>query len=126
MDPLAEAMNTIKVFRNAGKDECNVPASKLIKEVLSIMKGERYIKEFEFVDDGRAGYYTVRGIGPVNECKPIKPRFNIKSDEIEKYEKQYLLSPDFGVMIISTTKGVLTSKEARKHKIGGRLIAYIY
>jgi small subunit ribosomal protein S8 len=126
VDLLADALNIIKVHRKAGKSECKIPASKLITVVLKILQREGYIHEFEFVDDGRSGYYIVKGFGPINDCGVIKPRFPIKKDELVIWEQQYLPSKDFGTLIISTPKGVLTNKELREVKLGGRLIAYIY
>ena len=125
-DLLAEALNTIKVNRRAGKSECKIPASNLIKEVLNILQKEEYIKEFEFFDDGKSGYFVVRGIGPINECGVIKPRYSIKKDEIIEWEQRYLPSKDFGILIISTPLGVMTNKEALEKGTGGKLIAYVY
>lgn len=123
---LADALNIIKVHRKVGKAECKVPASKLITVVLKILQREGYINEFEFVDDGRAGYYLVKGFGPINDCGVIKPRFPIRKDELSDWEQQYLPSKDFGTLIISTSNGIVTNKELREAKIGGRLIAYVY
>ena len=126
MDSLADALNIIKVHRKVGKTECKVPATKLVKVVLKLLQQEGYIKEFEFVDDNRSGYFIVRGFGPINDCGVIKPRFSIKKDELSDWEQQYLPSKDFGALIISTSKGTMTNKELRESKVGGRLIAYVY
>ena len=123
---LADALNIIKVHRKVGKYECKVPASKLIKEVLIIMQREKYIDEFEFVDDGKSGYFVIKGLGPINDCGVISPRFSVKYKELSDQEQQYLPSKDFGILIISTSKGVMTNKEIRDAKIGGKLIAYVY
>ena len=125
-DLLAETLNIMKVHRRGGKDECKVPASKLIGGVLKLLQREEYVKEFEFVDDSKSGYYLVKGLGPINDCGVIKPRFAIKQDEISNVEEQYLPSKDFGVIVISTQKGLVTNKEIRDMKSGGRLIAYVY
>jgi small subunit ribosomal protein S8 len=126
MDSLADALNIIKVHRKVGKAECKVPATKLVKVVLKILQEGGYIREYEFVDDGRSGYYVVRGFGHINDCGVIKPRFSIKKDELSDWEQQYLPSKDFGSLIISTSKGTMTNKEMRDAKVGGRLIAYVY
>lgn len=126
MDLLADALNIIKIHRKAGKPECKVPVSKLITVVLKILQREEYIREFEFVDDGKAGYYLIKGFGAINDCGVIKPRFSIRKDELPDWEQQYLPSKDFGTLIVSTSKGIMTNRELREAKIGGRLIAYIY
>lgn len=102
------------------------PASKLIETILKMLQREGYVKEFEFVDDGRAGYFIIRDFGPINEANVIKPRFALKADELPKWEAQYLPSKDFGILIISTPKGMMTNKELREAGIGGRAIAYVY
>ncbi|MEM2974109.1 MAG: 30S ribosomal protein S8 [Candidatus Micrarchaeia archaeon] len=126
VDLLADALNIIKVMRNSGRDECKIPASKMIGAVLQILQKEEYIKEFEFVDDGKSGFYLVKGIGAINECGVIKPRFAVKYVDITKAEEQYLPSKDFGILIVSTPKGIVTNQKLREMKSGGRLIAYFY
>ena len=126
MDILANALNVIRVHKNAGKDECKIVASKFTGEVLKIMQKEGYIKEFDPVSEGPADYFVVKGIGPINYCGVIKPRFPIKFSEIGSAEERYLPSKDFGILIITTPKGMVTNKDIRSLKTGGRLVAYIY
>jgi small subunit ribosomal protein S8 len=126
MDILANALNVIRVHKNAGKNECKVVASKFTGEVLNILKREGYIGEFKEVKEGPTRYFIIKGIGPINYCGVIKPRFPVKYSEIGKIEDQYLPSKDFGIIIITTPKGVVTNKEIRSLKIGGRLVAYVY
>ncbi len=126
VDLLADALNVIKVHRRVGKNECKVPASKLVEAVLHIFQKEKYIGEFEFVDDGKSGYFVIRSLGPINECRVIKPRRFVKCPELIEQQKGYLPSKNFGVLILSTSNGVMTGKEAIKSNLGGRLLAYIY
>jgi small subunit ribosomal protein S8 len=65
-------------------------------------------------------------IGDLWECKAIKPRFTVDKTTIEKYRRRYLPSRNFGTMILSTNKGLMTHEEAFEEKIGGCLIAYFY
>lgn len=65
-------------------------------------------------------------IGKLNECKAIRPRFYVTVKEIEKYVRRYLPARDFGYVIISTNKGLLTHNEAIEKNIGGSLIAYFF
>lgn len=126
MDLLEQAINIIKVHRRVGKEECKVPASKVIAAVLKIMQREEYLKEFEFVDDGKSGYFLVRGIGAINDCGVITPRFAVKIGDLIDWEQRYLPSKEFGVLIISTPKGMMTNSDARALGVGGRLLAYVY
>jgi len=127
LDPLADALSSIMNHEMAGKKTVIVkPASKLIGEVLKIMLQEGYIVEFEYIDDGRAGKFRVQLLGRINKCGVIKPRFSVKRKDYEKWEKKFLPAHDIGILIVSTSQGVMTHKEAIKRGIGGRLLAYVY
>lgn len=126
-DPLSDALNTIKTHELVGGRECRIkPASKLIREVLRIFQSNNYIGDFEIVDDGGSGSFKVKLLGRINDCKTIKPRFAVKNQEWNKWEQRYIPSRDFGFLIVSTSRGIMTNFEAKKNKIGGRLIAYVY
>ena len=127
LDPLADAMSIIKNAESVGKPECIIhPASKLIGRTLKVMADRGYIGEFEFVDDGKSGMFRVKLLGRINRCGVIKPRFATKSIELEKWEKRYLPARNFGVLILSTSKGVMAHSGARAQSIGGQLLAYVY
>ena len=126
-DPLADAMSLIKNAERSGKQECIIqPSSKLIGRVLKIMQENNYIGQFEYVEDGRAGLFKVRLIGNINDCGVIKPRYSVKRTELEKFEARYLPAQDFGVLILTTTQGVLSHNTARDLKTGGKLLAFVY
>jgi small subunit ribosomal protein S8 len=127
MDPLANAMSAIRSYERARKREIIIaPASKLIGHVLRVMQQEGFIGEFEFIDDGKAGKFRIQLLGKINDCGVIKPRHSVKHDEYEKWEKRYLPAAGFGVLIVSTPKGVMPHKKALEHGLGGRLIAFAY
>lgn len=127
MDTLANGLTAIENNELRNKNECVIsPASKLLGRVLRIMQLNGYIGEFEFVDDGRSGKFKVQLLGRVNKCGAVKPRFAVKSNKYETWEKTYLPSRDVGIIIVSTPKGVLSHKEAKEKKIGGRLLAFVY
>jgi small subunit ribosomal protein S8 len=127
MDTLANGLITIMNNELRNKRECVIsPASKLLGRVLRIMQLNGYIGEFEFVDDGRSGKFKVQLLGRINKCGAIKPRFAVRVDEFEEWEKKFLPSRDVGILIISTSKGVLSHKEAKEKRLGGRLTAFVY
>ncbi|WP_297436786.1 30S ribosomal protein S8 [Thermococcus sp.] len=127
LDPLANALSHITNSERVGKNEVYLkPASKLMGEVLRVMQENGYIGEFEFIDDGRAGIYRVQLIGKINKTGAIKPRFPVKATEYETWEKRFLPAFEFGILIVSTSQGVMAHKEAIEKGIGGRLIAYVY
>lgn len=126
-DPLAIALTNIFNAERVGKSEAIIkPSSKLIKNVLDVMKKYNYIEKYELIDDGKAGLIKVTCVGKINKCGVIRPRFSVRIEEFEKFEKRYLLAKDFGILIVSTTKGLLTNNEAKEKNLGGRLIAFIY
>jgi small subunit ribosomal protein S8 len=127
MDTLANGLTTIINNEMRNKHECIVsPASKLLGRVLRIMQLNGYLGEFEFVDDGRSGKFKIQLLGRINKCGAIRPRFSVGVDGLEEWEKKFLPSKEVGILVISTSKGVLSHKEAKEKSIGGRLIAFVY
>lgn len=127
LDPLADALSTIKNAESIGKPSCTIkPASKLIGNVLKVMKDRGYLGEFEFVDDGKAGVYNLELVGRINKCGAIKPRYSVKVTDFEKWEKQFLPAKNFGTLILTTSNGVISQYEARENDVGGQLLAYVY
>ena len=127
MDPLANCLSNIINHERIGRTEVIVePASKIIAEILRIMQKAGYIGEFEFIDDGRAGKFRIQLLGRINATGVIKPRYPVNYRGFEKWEKQFLPARAFGFLVVSTSKGMMSHKEAIDLNIGGRLIAYIY
>lgn len=127
MDVLANGLTTIFNSEMRNKRECVIsPASKLLGKVLRVMQLHGYIGEFEFIDDGRSGKFKVQLLGRINKCGAIKPRFPVSVDEIEDWEKKFLPSRDMGILIVSTSQGVMSHREAKTKGIGGRLLAFVY
>ncbi len=126
-DPLNDALSIINNAERSGKLKCEVePASKLIGRVLKVMQENGYIESFEYVENSRGGLFNVTLLGNINKCQVIKPRWTLKTDEIEDYESRYLPAQDFGVLIITTNKGVLSNTDAKVEGVGGKLLAYVY
>lgn len=126
-DPLNDAMSTIKNAATVGKSECVIhPSSKLIGRVLKVMQEYGYINQFEFVEDGKAGIFKVRMQGRINDCGVIKPRYSVQKNDLDKFESRYLPAQDFGVLILTTTAGVISHAKAKELGIGGKLLAYVY
>ncbi|MEM2105621.1 MAG: 30S ribosomal protein S8 [Candidatus Bathyarchaeia archaeon] len=127
MDTVSNGLTAILNNEARNKRECVIsPASKLLGRVLRIMQLNGYIGEFEFIDDGRSGKFKVQLLGRINKCGAIRPRFSVRVDEIEDWEKKFLPSRDVGILVISTSKGVMSHKEAKEKHLGGRLIAFVY
>ena len=126
-DPLANVLSIINNYEQIGKRELIAhPWSSIIADVLSILKTENYIGEFEQITDQKGGIYKIQLLGNVNKCGVIKPRFSVKLSDFEKFEKRYLPAKGMGMLILSTSQGLMTQDKARELKIGGRLIAFCY
>jgi small subunit ribosomal protein S8 len=126
-DPLANALNNILNAERAAKKSCIVkPNSKIIRSVLDIMKKNHYIGDFKIIDNNKGGIIEVNLLGKINNTGVIKPRFSVTRKEFEKFEKRFLPAKDFGFIIISTSKGIMTHNEAKEKGLGGKLLSYCY
>ncbi|MBR4503730.1 MAG: 30S ribosomal protein S8 [Candidatus Methanomethylophilaceae archaeon] len=126
-DPLNDAMCVIKNAALNGKSECVIqPSSKLIGRVLKVMQDHGYITQFEYVEDGKAGKFRVMLDGAINNCGVIKPRYSVSVTDVERFEARFLPAQDFGLLILTTTAGVITQSRAKELGIGGKLLAYVY
>jgi small subunit ribosomal protein S8 len=126
-DLLNDALVTLRHADRDGKPSVELaPTSTLIAEVLRIFREHHYIDEFTFVPTGRGGKYDVRLSRRINSCGVIKPRLAVPYDRLEQYEARFLPAQDFGLLVLSTNRGVLSHQQARELKIGGRLLAYVY
>ncbi len=126
-DTLAIALSNIQNAEKAAKDYCIIkPISKVIKKVLDVMKKYNYIKGYEVLTEARGGVIKVHLAGSINKCNAIKPRFPVKVGNYEKFEKRYLPAKNVGLLIVSTSRGIMTSEEAKEKNLGGVLLSYVY
>lgn len=121
-DIVADTLNAIMNAKKAGKSIVKTPRySKLLLSVLALLKLKGYIKSYSVVDKE----LTIE-IGNIHGCQAIKPRFNVQKDELDKYVSRYLPSKNLGMIIVSTSQGLMTHQTAQDKMIGGSLIAYIF
>ncbi len=126
-DPLADAMSLIKNAERSGKRFCTVtPGSKLISGVLTVMQSYGYIGSFERLEETYQASFRVALNGNINDCGVIRPRYNVGKRDLEKFENRFLPAQDFGVLIMTTTAGVVSNATAKETGVGGKLLAYIY
>ena len=128
-DPIADMLTRIRNALTARHDSVTLPASNMKKAIAKIMLDEGYIKSADFIDDGLQGQikitlkYTDGKQSVINGLKRIsKPGLRVyaKNDEIPK------VLGGLGVAVLSTSKGVMTDKEARAAGVGGEVLAYIW
>lgn len=126
-DPLANTLSKIHNAEKIGKSECVIrQSSSLIKRVLTILNEEGYIGAFEVKKDSRGDLLVISLIGKVNKCGAVKPRHAMTMNLYEKFEKRYLPAKNFGVLLVSTSQGLMTHVQSKEKKLGGKLIAYCY
>ncbi|MBO5035740.1 MAG: 30S ribosomal protein S8 [Clostridia bacterium] len=128
-DPIADMLTRIRNANNAKHETVDIPASNMKKQIAQILVDEGYVKSYNVVDDGKQGILKVfLKYGP-NKTKVIqgmkrvsKPglRIYVGSDEIPKVMR------GLGVAIVSTSKGVMTDKAARKENVGGEVLAFVW
>jgi small subunit ribosomal protein S8 len=126
-DLINDAIADLKNHARIGKADCTVqPTSKLLIDILKIFQKGGYIGEFEVVEDRKGGRIKVTLVKKINDCGVIKPRFPVGYEDLSDWEKRYLPARDFGLLVVTTPQGVMSHKEAKEKKIGGRLLAYVY
>ena len=128
-DTIADLLTRIRNANSAKHDTVQIPASNMKKAICQILVDEGYIKSFSVEEDGKQGIITVtlkylEGKTPVIQGlrRVSKPGLRIYSN-VEDMPK---VMNGLGVAIISTSKGVMTDREARKQHIGGEVLAFIW
>ena len=126
-DVLADVLSMMKNMKDRGMTEIEIrPISNTVVGVLTVLKNEGYISEFTVVEDKCGNYAKVKLTNLINNIGAIKPRFSVALEEFETFESRYLPAKDFGRLIISTSKGVMTHLQAKAQRLGGVLLAYVY
>ncbi|MBN2459414.1 30S ribosomal protein S8 [Candidatus Woesearchaeota archaeon] len=126
-DPLSNVLSQINAYEKVGrKDIVTRNNSKTIKKVLSIMQEHKFIGGYEELKDSKGDSLKINLIGNINKAGVVKPRFSVKKDTYEKFEKRFLPAKDFGILVVSTSQGMMSHDEAKKKGIGGRLVSYCY
>ena len=124
-DIVSDALNRIMNAKRVGKTEVEITrTSKVLVALLEIMKKKGHIT-FEIGGEEKKPTVKVKFV-KINLCQAIKPRYNVEVTDIDKYLRRFLPSRNFGTVVISTNKGLLTQEEAYEKNIGGSLIAYFY
>ena len=128
-DTIADLLTRIRNANSAKHDTVQIPASNMKKAICQILLDEGYIKNFSVEEDGKQGVITVtlkylEGKTPVIQGlrRVSKPGLRIYSN-VEDMPK---VMKGLGIAIISTSKGVMTDREARKQNVGGEVLAFIW
>jgi len=120
-DIVSDTLNKIMNAKKASKSYIvSTRFSKLLIKVLDMMK------QYGYID-----YTLNEGVlriemKELSICSSIKPRYTVNKENLEKYVRRFLPARDYGYVIVSTSKGLMTNNEAKENNLGGSLIAYFY
>ncbi|MCB9757232.1 MAG: 30S ribosomal protein S8 [Candidatus Omnitrophica bacterium] len=127
-DPIANALTNIRNAIHAKKETLDVPASKFVGKMLEIFKADGYIEDFRLMKNNTQGTFKIY-LRYINKSSAIIGLRRISRPGLRKYvdntKVPHVLN-GLGTAVISTSKGVLTDREARKLSVGGELICYIW
>jgi small subunit ribosomal protein S8 len=128
-DPIADMLTRIRNGNNAKHDSVDIPASNIKREVAQILLDEGFIKGFDVIEDGKQGIirmelkygnHNEKVISGIKRISKPGLRVYVKSDEIPR------VLGGLGIAILSTSKGIMTDKDARKEGIGGEVVCYVW
>ena len=126
-NPLANVLSAINNHEKVSHRNVTLREnSKTIRKVLDILRDEGYVREYAVIEDGRGGQINIFLPGTINKVGVVTPNYPVKRMDYPKYEKWYLPARDFGILVVSTSQGMMTHNQAKELGIGGRLIAFCY
>ncbi|MBQ5954565.1 MAG: 30S ribosomal protein S8 [Firmicutes bacterium] len=128
-DPIADMLTRIRNANTAGHETVEIPASKMKKAIAQILKDEGYITDFEVIEDGKQGIIKVTMKYSAHNEKVITGIKKISKPGLKVYAKAEdvpRVLGGLGIAIISTSKGIISDKEARKLGVGGEVICYVW
>ena len=128
-DVIADMLTRIRNANNAKHVSVDVPASKMKKSIAQILLDEGYIKSYEVVEDGKQGIIRIQLKYAQGKQKVIRGIKRVSKPGLRIYascEDMPKVMNGLGVAIVSTTKGVMTDKQARKENVGGEVLCFVW
>ncbi len=129
-DPIADYLTRIRNAMKARHRVVNIPASNMKKRLTEILYQYGYILKYKFEDDNKQGIIRIAlKYDPVTQQPVIKKLARVSKPGLRKYtsvDKLPRVLNGLGIAIVSTSKGVMTDKEARTQNVGGEVICYVY
>ncbi|MBO4853209.1 MAG: 30S ribosomal protein S8 [Schwartzia sp.] len=128
-DPIADMLTRLRNANSVLHDKVEIPGSKIKKAIAAVLKEEGFIKDFTFTENNKQGVLTLTlKYGPKRE-QVISGIKRISKPGLRMYSKHAELPKvlgGLGIAIISTSKGIMSDKQARKAGLGGEVIAYVW
>ncbi|MFN0202874.1 MAG: 30S ribosomal protein S8 [Bacteroidia bacterium] len=129
-DPISDYLTRVRNAISAGHKIVEVPASKLKVAITQVLEDKGYIKKYKFVEEGPQGVIKIAlKYDRVTKQPAITGIHRISKPGLRKYakaEKMPRVMNGLGVAIVSTSKGVMTDKEAKRLNVGGEILCYVY
>ncbi len=128
-DPIADLLTRIRNANSAKHETVEIPASNMKKAIVEILDEEGYIKNYQIIDDGKQGIIRVTLKYGKNNEKVLTGLKRVSKPGLRIYagaEELPRVLKGLGIAIISTSKGVMTDKKARKENIGGEVLAFVW
>ena len=129
-DPIADFLTRIRTAQMAGHRVVDIPASNLKKRMTEILYNQGYILKYKFEDDNKQGVIKIAlKYDPATKQPAIQSMERISRPGLRQYAKPAefrRVKNGLGVAILSTSKGVMTDKEAKANNIGGEVLCYVY
>ena len=128
-DPIADMLTRFRSANTVGHETVEIPASKMKKAIAEILKEEGYITDFDVIEDDKQGMIKVTMKYGSNKERVISGIKKISKPGLKVYAKANEVPKvlgGLGIAIISTSKGIVSDKEARKLGVGGEVICYVW
>lgn len=128
-DPIADFLTRIRNANTVYMEKVEIPASKTKLSLANILKEEGYIKDVEYIEDGKQGFLRLYLKYGANREKVITGLKRISRPGLRVYAQKDELPKvlgGLGIAIVSTSKGLMTDKDARKAGVGGEVMCYIW
>lgn len=128
-DPIADMLTRVRNANAVKHKSVDIPSSNLKKEIATIMLDEGFIKSYDIIEDGKQGIMRIQLKYGKNKGKVLTGIKKISKPGLRVYVKKTEIPRvlgGLGIAVISTSKGLLTDKAARKEGVGGEVIAYIW
>lgn len=128
-DPIADMLTRIRNANSVFHEKVEIPASNIKIAIADVLKLEGFIKDFSFTQDNKQGVLSIKLKYGADRQKVISGIKRISRPGLRKYSKCNELPRvlgGLGIAIISTSKGILSDKQARKAGLGGEVIAYVW
>ena len=128
-DPLSNALTVIRNGSKAKKIKVDIPFSKMTEEIFNILKREKFIKDFKFIDDKKQGTLRVYLKYTKDEKSAIRNLSRISKPSLRIYVKKDEIPRVFGglgIAILSTSRGIVTDTQAIEMQTGGEVLCYVW